>query len=298
VQTIGVRALKKGTGLQTDPSRGGSFKENFINSILAQSDFSTFRTMLERSPHSNAHNIVGATNGHMLSGMSPLDPIFWLHHCNVDRVWAQWQRPPGKHITPTLDKIYSGQFVDASGKELTTPTSANSLDIATFGYTYDLFESAQMAQRRITLALQSFETQTLFNEADVGASVQTLGASSEQKSVKVGTATRFTVGVSNLVPKMFESRTFWATNMLGVPRLAVESRRILAILSDLSAPVGDGPFLVNVFINRPTIGDSSRNTRAQPNYDPDDLSHRSACLRLPYRHHRKYALLVISAVET
>src|SRR5258705_4413787 len=26
----------------------------------------------------------------MRSFMSPLDPIFWLHHANVDRLWAQW----------------------------------------------------------------------------------------------------------------------------------------------------------------------------------------------------------------
>jgi tyrosinase len=23
---------------------------------------------------------------------SPNDPIFWLHHANVDRIWAQWQK--------------------------------------------------------------------------------------------------------------------------------------------------------------------------------------------------------------
>jgi hypothetical protein len=22
--------------------------------------------------------------------MSPLDPIFWLHHCNIDRIWDSW----------------------------------------------------------------------------------------------------------------------------------------------------------------------------------------------------------------
>ena len=24
-------------------------------------------------------------------GTSPNDPIFFLHHCNVDRLWAKWQ---------------------------------------------------------------------------------------------------------------------------------------------------------------------------------------------------------------
>jgi len=39
---------------------------------------------IERSPHNNVHNDVG---GEMASGESPRDPIFWLHHANVDRLW-------------------------------------------------------------------------------------------------------------------------------------------------------------------------------------------------------------------
>ena len=42
---------------------------------------------LESTPHNNVHDIVGADMGTYLS---PLDPIFWLHHANIDRLWAQW----------------------------------------------------------------------------------------------------------------------------------------------------------------------------------------------------------------
>lgn len=38
--------------------------------------------------HNAAHNFVG---GHMAGGFSPNDPIFWMHHANVDRIWAAWQ---------------------------------------------------------------------------------------------------------------------------------------------------------------------------------------------------------------
>jgi len=31
--------------------------------------------------------------GSMLPMSSPNDPIFMLHHCNVDRIWAKWQLP-------------------------------------------------------------------------------------------------------------------------------------------------------------------------------------------------------------
>jgi tyrosinase len=42
---------------------------------------------LESTPHNNVHVFVG---GDMVTFMSPLDPIFWLHHANIDRVWAMW----------------------------------------------------------------------------------------------------------------------------------------------------------------------------------------------------------------
>lgn len=40
------------------------------------------------STHNSGHNFIG---GHMSGGFSPNDPIFWLHHANVDRLWANWQ---------------------------------------------------------------------------------------------------------------------------------------------------------------------------------------------------------------
>jgi tyrosinase len=26
-----------------------------------------------------------------VSSASPGDPLFWLHHANIDRIWAEWQ---------------------------------------------------------------------------------------------------------------------------------------------------------------------------------------------------------------
>ncbi|MFF5233091.1 tyrosinase family protein [Dactylosporangium sp. NPDC000521] len=48
--------------------------------------------------HNQVHNWVG---GNMLNGGSPNDPVFWLHHCNVDRLWARWQAAnPGAGYLP------------------------------------------------------------------------------------------------------------------------------------------------------------------------------------------------------
>jgi len=39
--------------------------------------------------HNNVHVWVG---GDMQLSSSPNDPVFFLHHCNVDRIWAAWQQ--------------------------------------------------------------------------------------------------------------------------------------------------------------------------------------------------------------
>jgi tyrosinase len=47
-----------------------------------------FRIGLEVPLHNLVHRWVG---GNMLDMSSPNDPVFWLHHCNLDRLWATWQ---------------------------------------------------------------------------------------------------------------------------------------------------------------------------------------------------------------
>ncbi len=42
--------------------------------------------------HNLVHLWVGGNNGTMLPSTSPNDPVFFLHHCNVDRLWALWQK--------------------------------------------------------------------------------------------------------------------------------------------------------------------------------------------------------------
>lgn len=57
------------------------------NNSLNENNFHGFRSALE-SPHGTVHIRVG---GHMTQMTSPNDPIFFLHHANIDRLWAKWQ---------------------------------------------------------------------------------------------------------------------------------------------------------------------------------------------------------------
>ena len=73
---------------------------NDLRQALAMPTYSQFQRGLEEGfgissghqMHNGLHGWVGGFNGHMGDPQaSPFDPIFYLHHCNIDRLWAMWQ---------------------------------------------------------------------------------------------------------------------------------------------------------------------------------------------------------------
>ena len=54
---------------------------------------SCFERVVEASLHNPVHNWVG---GNMAEATSPNDPVFFLHHTYIDRLWEQWK---GQHPT-------------------------------------------------------------------------------------------------------------------------------------------------------------------------------------------------------
>jgi tyrosinase len=65
-----------------------SFKFDFYDTPYWEIRSRGFRNALEGPLHNLIHRWVG---GSMLLNTSPNDPVFFLHHCNVDRIWALWQ---------------------------------------------------------------------------------------------------------------------------------------------------------------------------------------------------------------
>lgn len=49
----------------------------------------SFRNLVESGGHGAIHNIVGGDMGS--AALAVNDPIFFLHHAMVDRIWARWQ---------------------------------------------------------------------------------------------------------------------------------------------------------------------------------------------------------------
>lgn len=60
-----------------------------VTDVQAQTQYLLYSNMLERGPvHHGAHHWVG---GVMNATVSPRDPVFYLHHAWIDKLWKQWE---------------------------------------------------------------------------------------------------------------------------------------------------------------------------------------------------------------
>ena len=81
-----------------------------------------FNMALDFGLHGSVHVLVG--NGQNM-GSVPFaagDPIFWVHHCNIDRLWESWNKTGGANPTDRawLDKQFI--FADENGVRVTART--------------------------------------------------------------------------------------------------------------------------------------------------------------------------------
>ena len=93
-----------------------------------------FTEDLEGDPHGTVHNNLGGDMGSILT--SAIDPIFWLHHCNVDRLWNVWVNQG--NTNPPLSDSWSDQSFtyDVAGTMKKTAGQVTNTVIM-LGYKYD-----------------------------------------------------------------------------------------------------------------------------------------------------------------
>jgi tyrosinase len=68
-----------------------------INGLMNLNEFSDFNDALENI-HDAIHGWVGGSMG--IVTVAAFDPIFWSHHCMIDRIWYLWQLQHGNSGMP------------------------------------------------------------------------------------------------------------------------------------------------------------------------------------------------------
>jgi tyrosinase len=96
-----------------------------IKTVLEYRDFARFTANLE-DYHGNVHIWVG---GHMTDiPYAAYDPLFWAHHCMIDRLWRIWQL---RHPQASFPATLMGQVMEPFHL-----TAGRVLDPTTLGYDY------------------------------------------------------------------------------------------------------------------------------------------------------------------
>ncbi|KAJ5219622.1 hypothetical protein N7468_008826 [Penicillium chermesinum] len=106
VNNLKVKESLERSEWMTEAPAGAKPAELVYRLLTVPMEYSTFATTAQASPdqkvendinleyiHNNIHGWVGGDfNGHMSQiPVATFDPLFWLHHCNIDRIWALWQ---------------------------------------------------------------------------------------------------------------------------------------------------------------------------------------------------------------
>lgn len=71
---------------------GFQYTPAILEVVSANTDYSTFHPALECCPHGAVHAGIGSSLGDMAPLTSPNDPIFFMHHGEIDRLWWLWQQ--------------------------------------------------------------------------------------------------------------------------------------------------------------------------------------------------------------
>ncbi|OAX83288.1 hypothetical protein ACJ72_02361 [Emergomyces africanus] len=141
-------------------ANGALIRVNTYQLLASETNYTVFSTDSlrdHRGGYNNLENIhglihvsVGGNAGHMTyTPWSAYDPIFWLHHTNVDRVVALWQAlHPESYVEPLVNS--GGDFMKKPGtmEDDETPfapfrdpdnefyNAGTARTLSTFGYTY------------------------------------------------------------------------------------------------------------------------------------------------------------------
>jgi Common central domain of tyrosinase/Polyphenol oxidase middle domain len=103
-----------------------------------------FNPRLDTNPHFLTHLALGGDMADFATVGG--DPMFYLHHANLDRVWESWNRLG--HTNPTDPKYLNRAFAygDRSGKRVDLPVRAGDRT-AQLGYEYDKYEKPPQARQ-------------------------------------------------------------------------------------------------------------------------------------------------------
>jgi len=190
--------------------------------------------ILESTPHNNVHNNIGAF---MPQSNSPRDPIFMMHHSNIDRIWAYWSALGRQNSTDPLwlNMPFANNYIRADGS-LYSWLVKDLQSTAALGYTYD---GLPQADKALTATQRDQNLAALFDPTKKGAAKRILKTNTTAAKVEAHLGVPFALEPATLKAMTLESPAQKPT------------KEIVALISDIA--IGDNIRAIRVFINREAL---------------------------------------------
>nr|DAZ89886.1 TPA_exp: hemocyanin 1 [Littorina saxatilis] len=142
---------------------GKSQLYNLILDALEQDDYCQFEVQFEVA-HNHIHYLVGGRHRYSMSTLeySAYDPIFFLHHSNVDRIFAIWQQLQKKRGKPYDHADCSVELFNQNLHPFDRDTNPIQLT-RTFSQAKDLFSHLQLGYTYDDMSLNGLSLDQLYS---------------------------------------------------------------------------------------------------------------------------------------
>jgi tyrosinase len=154
-------------GLPIDASSPGALATTALNqcSYNPQGVLQGFCQALDSGLHGNVHVLIGDRNNMGSVPWAARDPIFWLHHCYIDRLWASWNRAGRSNPSSTAFLNTTFTFADENGQQVVGKVG-DVLSISRLGYAYSNYASVPSCPQTSSTALAESELRTALEESE------------------------------------------------------------------------------------------------------------------------------------
>ena len=214
-----------------------------LDPIFLDTNFFTFGSQIEGTPHNTVHGFIDSTMG---TGGSALDPVFWTHHCMVDYCWAKWNIELGNNNTndATWINTVNSHFVDADGNPATSTAGITTImPLLSYQYESSAIGSSPAAEAIKTKA----EFQKLEKRIRAGANIRF------DIKQRIRVADRAAISIAKPVSK--ETRLS-ANDFDSIINSDAATERVFVSIDFAQLPPSSD-FAVRVFINLPNANSST-----------------------------------------
>jgi hypothetical protein len=129
-----------------------------ISAAMAATAYSTVGTVqgfcraIDSGIHGRIHVLVGTSKNMGAVPYAARDPLFWVHHSSIDRMWASWNANGGVNPATASWAKKAFVFADGSGQQVSGALK-DFFDMSRLGYVYDtLIPATTLAKRSASVS--------------------------------------------------------------------------------------------------------------------------------------------------